>query len=553
MKKALSLLLSILMIMTAFSGAFPASAENMVFGDYEYKSSEDGLIITAYNGNEESVVIPAQLDGKAVYEISSSAFNGKDGIKEIYISDGIAEIGSDAFANIPTLEKITFTRNIDSFPPYCLSNSGNELQIIIVNPDCDINNIYGVNENITLLAEENSKAQKFAKKKNINFIAADTHYYVTEKVVTPATFENEGEVDFICNKCGAVAYSQSVPKIGEVTISNTSYVYTGSDNKPNVTVLDINKKKINKMYYTVKYDSNNTDAGTHKVKITFKSRYSGSISKSYKVKSIAIKKSDIKIKSVGYTGKATYPNITYKGKKLKKDKDFTVSKISKNKNFGTASFKIKLKGNFSGTISGSYKIIPAKVSDLSLVSRDKSSITVKWKKTKGATGYKIYRLKENEGKYKLYKTTSSTTAKINRCDKYSETVDIYIVAYKKSGKTTYTSSKLYYNDCVKPKKASYSVKCTDKGKIKIPFNNIDAFEGVRVNIQICTNKSFDKKKYEVVNLYAEVDRFDNDKSIYVYDIPGKTDYYVRCRYFNYNASDKPVYGAWGEIKSVYVK
>ncbi|MBR3738348.1 MAG: hypothetical protein IKN26_06385 [Eubacterium sp.] len=143
--------------------------------------------------------------------------------------------------------------------------------------------------------------------------------------------------------------------------------------------------------------------------------------------------------------------------------------------------------------------------------------------------------------------------KISRVNKYADIVDIYAVAYKKSGKTTYTSSKSYYKDCVKPKKAVYSVKCTAKGKIKIPLSNIDAIEGARVHIQVCTNKSFDKKKYEVTDLYAEVSNTDNDKSVYVYDIPSKQDYFVRCRFYNYDKNDKMVYGSWGKTKSVYVK
>ena len=555
MKRLISLVLSVVLLFTMiFSVNIVSYADNAI-GYYEYSEYYSGGIeITKYSGDEEIVTIPQALNGLKVKSVSASAFRNKDNIKEINVSEGIENIASYAFENMPDLKRIFLSKTVSRIGYNAFYNPGNSLEITFLNPECSIYEFAGIDSSAVIYADEGSTAHKKAVENKNSFVAIDSHYYVSENIIKPATMKEAGEIGYVCNKCKETVSTKAIPKIKEVYLTQTTFTYDSKAHTPPIKVKDENGKVINESNYTVKYDSGRINAGKYKAKVTFNNNYySGTVTKTITINRKALTKSDVKISNVSYTGKATYPKITYKGSKLKKDKDFTVSQISKNTNFGTATFKVKLIGNYSGTISSSYKILPAKVSSVSLSSRDTSSITVKWNKSKGASGYKVYRMNKSTGKYSLYKTTTKTSLKINRFDKYSTSVEIYIVAYKKSGKTTYTSPKAYYTDCVKPKKLTYGVKCNGSGKIKINITNIDPFEGCNVNIQICKNKSFDSKKYEVYSLYAEIDSWSNDKSVYIYDVPQNKDYYVRCRGFSRDANNKLVYGSWGEIKKVHVK
>lgn len=67
-----------------------------------------------------------------------------------------------------------------------------------------------------------------------------------------------------------------------ISLSKTSYVYDGKAKKPSVTVKN-NGSKVNSKYYTVSYSSGRKNVGQYTVTIKFKSPYSGTIKKTYKI------------------------------------------------------------------------------------------------------------------------------------------------------------------------------------------------------------------------------------------------------------------------------
>lgn len=109
--------------------------------DYTYEENEDGTItITAYTGDEEELVIPSEIDGKTVSAIGSGIFsplNGgnstvkkitvpasvktigeeafacADALEEVYIEDGVTEIGELAFSGCMNLKKITIPKSVE--------------------------------------------------------------------------------------------------------------------------------------------------------------------------------------------------------------------------------------------------------------------------------------------------------------------------------------------------------------------------------------------------------------------------------------------------------
>ncbi len=75
-------------------------------GDFEYFENENGVTISGYLGNGESVVIPESIDGRAVTEIGIRAFGGKNTIKSVKFPETLEKIGDRAFMNCEGLEKL---------------------------------------------------------------------------------------------------------------------------------------------------------------------------------------------------------------------------------------------------------------------------------------------------------------------------------------------------------------------------------------------------------------------------------------------------------------
>ena len=95
------------------------------------------------------------------------------------------------------------------------------------------------------------------------------------------------------------------------------------------------------------------------------------------------------ISTKAFTGKNITQSITvkYNGKTLKKGTDYTVS-YSSNKNIGTATVKIAGKGSYTGTVTKTFKINPAKQEIQKLTAKSKAFF-VDWAQKGSATGYEI--------------------------------------------------------------------------------------------------------------------------------------------------------------------
>ena len=198
-----------------------------------------------------------------------------------------------------------------------------------------------------------------------------------------------------CTVCKKVLETAEIPALSRisiskasVTLSTSTYAYDGKAKKPGVTVKLNGKTLKNGTDYTVSY-SNNTKVGTAKVTITGKGNYTGSVSKTFKIKNNFKKATVSGISNKSYTGKNITQSITvkYNGKTLKKGTDYTVS-YSSNKSIGTATVKIAGKGSYTGTITKTFKINPAK-QEIQKLTAKSEAFFVDWAQKGSATGYEI--------------------------------------------------------------------------------------------------------------------------------------------------------------------
>ena len=198
-----------------------------------------------------------------------------------------------------------------------------------------------------------------------------------------------------CTVCKKVLETAEIPALSRisiskanVTLSTSTYAYDGKAKTPTVTVKVGGKTLKKDTDYTVSY-SNNTKVGTAKVTITGKGNYTGSVSKTYSIKNNFKKATVSGISNKSYTGKNITQSITvkYNGKTLKNGTDYTVS-YSSNKKIGTATVKIAGKGSYTGTITKTFKINPAKQEIQKLTAKSKAFF-VDWAQKGSATGYEI--------------------------------------------------------------------------------------------------------------------------------------------------------------------
>ena len=183
---------------------------------------------------------------------------------------------------------------------------------------------------------------------------------------------------------------------GLLTLSETSYVYDGTYKKPTATVTFGGKVLQEGKDYTISY-RNNLNVGVTTVIATGMGDYTGYTSKNFTITKRAMAGGTVSVaSSVSFTGSNITPSVTVKvaGRTLTSGTDYTVS-YSNNKNVGKATVKITGKGNYSGSLSAKFDIVPAKQQIQKLETKYKGFF-VDWAQKGSATGYDVeYSVKAN--------------------------------------------------------------------------------------------------------------------------------------------------------------
>ena len=157
--------------------------------------------------------------------------------------------------------------------------------------------------------------------------------------------------------------------------------------------------------------------------------------------------------SYTYSGKAKSPVasvIDIKGTKLKKNRDYTIKYSGTHKNVGVYTAKITFKGNYAGSKSLKFKILPKSTSISSIkASNLENKRTVSWKKVSSQiSGYEI---QYSTSKKFAAKATYSVKAKSSSTTKTIEKLMM-------TGKTYYVRIRTYKYATVKGKRVTYNSK-----------------------------------------------------------------------------------------------
>lgn len=245
--------------------------------------------------------------------------------------------------------------------------------------------------------------------KNIGASSSTSGAVLTYKSTTPSicTVDKNGNVTALKTGTGYVTVTasangyDSVSKDVKIVVSKkslnnatlvlaeTSYVYDGSYKKPAATVTLDGKVLQADKDYTISY-RNNLNVGAATVIATGMGDYTGYTSKNFTITKRAMAGGTVSVaSSVSFTGSNVTPSVTVKvaGRTLTSGTDYTVS-YSNNKNVGTASVYVYGKGNYSGSLSAKFDIVPAKQQIQKLETRYKG-FYIDWAQKGSATGYDV--------------------------------------------------------------------------------------------------------------------------------------------------------------------
>ncbi len=308
---------------------------------YEAYTDIDVITITGYKGTNETVIIPSEIDGKPVTEISGAFFNSRiikhctvpEGVYEIYsdkqwgfrkpttlesvsLPSTLKTIGDGAFAECCNLSSITLPEGLTSIGGGAFSDcSFTEIRI----PDSvtSINGYIFGNSNVTIYANSNSYASAYAKMYSIKFSCLNTHDWDTGAITTQPTAIKDGIKAFTCTACKTTK-TQKITKLGlprngkSLTEPTSKNVYKVTKSAAKNGTVELTKPNKSKNSITVP-DTVTFDGVTYKVTSISKNAFKNN----KKLKKVTIGKNVSKINSSAFYGCKNLKTVTIKSTQLK--------------------------------------------------------------------------------------------------------------------------------------------------------------------------------------------------------------------------------------------
>lgn len=333
---------------------------------------------------------------KGITTIGDSAF-GSTNIYELNIPDSVKTIGEGAFSGCSKLQKVTMGDSVTKIGAHAFAVC-EELTSIRLS-----DNITEIPESMLYICPKITKVALPAKTKSIGK-AAFCHCENLTEITMPSGVTEIGPTAFASTRIRSVVIPDGVKVIAEGAFDFCKEL-------ERVTfpagITDIKAaafegcKKIKHVYYS----------GTPKKWAAVKiygwndSIRSDSFGSSLKMHYVSV---TMPVSGIVYNGAAKKPAITVKDPagKVISSKYYTVT-WKNNKNVGTASATVTLKGKYAGTVTKTFKILP-KATALSGVSALSKGFRVNWRaQTSQTTGYQVQYYVNKSFKNPVTKTVAS--------------------------------------------------------------------------------------------------------------------------------------------------
>ena len=97
---------------------FDSDEKPLIEGDFEYVEIENGVRLTAYLGSDTEIILPSEINGRAVLEIGDYMFVKHTHIRKVVFPETLESIGAFAFIYCERLNSVEFSsslKEIDDF------------------------------------------------------------------------------------------------------------------------------------------------------------------------------------------------------------------------------------------------------------------------------------------------------------------------------------------------------------------------------------------------------------------------------------------------------
>ena len=518
----------------------------------------------------ESVTFGDRIEGKALMEVGKYAFDKCTALKNIIFNTGVKSFKGYAFRNCKNIENVY----VNDFTSY-LAIKNREMDDYASSPVWFADNLY-INGKI---------AKNVVIPEGVTIINDYAFYGVKslETVQFPSTLKEIGTASFSnCNNLRDVVFPDSILEIGDFAFFSCNNIKSIEIPKSVKWIGMGTFEYCKKLEYIVLYEGGlklGMDAltgceslkqilytGTDEKWLTFVSKNLDSgvanvpslcgynpetffspenIRASQTVNSITLKWNEVE----GVSGYRVYVKnhstntwdiaVRTTGKKT----STTISDLTPGTKY---TFAVRAYMNTGALIiwSPGYSefntLTKPGVTDKVTTSQTSDSVTLKWNKVPGATGYRIYVVKN--GKWKALKTTTAltyTATGLNSGTKYTFAVK----AYTKQGGIYYWASKYARVDTATKTLTPALTKVTAyAGKARLYWSSVSGETGYTVYYSTSKDSGF--KKY--ANYKAD------STNGYVNNLTSGKTYYFKVR--TYITTDSGyVYSAWSDVKSVKVK
>ena len=152
----------------------------------------------------------------------------------------------------------------------------------------------------------------------------------------------------------------SPAKITSATLSQTTYAYNGTVQKPEINAVRANSLNLGESDYDVAYsDEGSKDAGSYTVTVTGKGNFTGSATAEYSIEPAAVTSVELSASTFAYNGEVQKPSVSaVKAGELKLgESDYDVAYSDEgSKDAGSYTVTVTGKGNFTGSATAEYSI-----------------------------------------------------------------------------------------------------------------------------------------------------------------------------------------------------
>ena len=398
-----------------------------------------------------NIVIP-----NGVTKIADSTFSNCSGLSNITIPESVTSIGNNAFSDCEAMTDVYYFGSKEKWDE--ISFGADNYWLTNANIIFDCGHTHSYTETITFeptCTEEGEKTFTCdCGDTYTETIPAKGHTEVIDKAV-PATCTTDGKTEGShCSVCGEVIKAQTIikatghkyddSKITKQPTCTETGVKTYTCSECGATKTETIKATGHKSSSWIidKQPAVGVKGSKHK-----ECTVCGKILEKAEIPALSatdISGASVKLSTTSYTysGKAKKPavTVTLNGKTLKKNVDYTV-KYSSNTAIGKAKVTVTGKGNYKGTVSKTFKILPAKQT-IAKITSQKKGFALTWTKDKNVTGYQIqYDVKSDFKSAKsTYVKTNTTYKKTISGLKAKKTYYVRVRSYKTVGGVKYYDS-----------------------------------------------------------------------------------------------------------------